>query len=86
MPCATFWSGWVPQYKKDGELLQRVQRRAIRMKKDLSISYEESLWELGMVSLEKSRWRGDLIDAYKYLKNGYQQYGVRLFPVVPSTG
>jgi len=30
------------------------------------------------------RLRGDLINAYKYLKGGYQEYGARFLPMVPS--
>ncbi|GAB0208871.1 mitochondrial enolase superfamily member 1 [Grus japonensis] len=71
---------WGPQYRRDMELSERVQRRATKLIRGLEhLSSEDRLRELGLFSLEKRQLQGDLIVAFQYLKGAYRKAGEGLF-------
>ena len=60
--CVQAWSPWLRQ---DIELIENVQRRAIKAVSGLSGTYEEKLSLLNLLSLEERRKRGDMIQTFK---------------------
>ena len=51
----------------DKDLLESVQRRAVRVISNLSGSYEQKLKVLGLATLEENRLRGDMLEMYKMM-------------------
>ena len=78
---------WSPQYRRDIDLLERIQRRATKTIHGMEhLSCEDKLGELGLFSLENRRLRGHLIADFQYLKRGYKKEGDRLFSRVCCDG
>ena len=60
---------WNPYRKKDIKKLKQVQRRATKLVPELHhLIYESRLVNLGLKTLEVSRYRGDLIQIFKIFK------------------
>ncbi|KAK4815953.1 LOW QUALITY PROTEIN: hypothetical protein QYF61_010447 [Mycteria americana] len=77
--CCGRCSVWVPHYKKDIEVLDRVQRRGMKLVKGLEHkSYEEWLRELGLFKKEAEG------STLLLLKGGCREVGVGLFSQVTS--
>ena len=56
---------WGPQYRKDVELLERVQSTAMEMIRGMEhFSYKDRLRVLGLFSLGRRRLWGDLIVSF----------------------
>ena len=68
--CVQAWSPISPLLRKDTKLLEKVQKRATRMIDGFADKdYNDKLKELGLTTLETSRKRGDLIEAFKIIKS-----------------
>ena len=76
---------WGPQHRKDVKLLERLQRRAMKMIQGLeNLSCEDKLKELGLFSLEKRKPWGDLIVVFQYSKGANKHERNQLFTRVDS--
>jgi len=61
-------AAWSPHYKKDKELLEKIQRRFTRMIPEIKdLPYTERLRHLKLWSLEERRIRADLVEVFKML-------------------
>ena len=69
--CVQMWS---PQYRREMDLLECIQRRATEMIQGMEhLSHRDRLKELGLISLEKRRVQGDLIAVFRYLRGSYRK-------------
>jgi len=62
---------WSPQYSRDKDLLEHIQRRASEMLQGMEqghLPYEDRMGDLGLFILQKRRLWGDLRAASQYLK------------------
>jgi ribonuclease P/MRP protein subunit RPP40 len=81
---------WRPHLVKDIEILERVQRRATRMIGDCKgQSYEQRLVCLNLSTLEKRRFRADLIEVWRIVHGlegiSEEKFFVRALEGNPST-
>ena len=77
---------WSPHLRKDIDMLERVQHRATKLIEGYQhFSYKERLRKTGLISLEKRRVRGDLIQTFKIVK-GYDKLDYRNFFEISKGG
>ena len=74
-----------PYLKKDCREIEKVQRRATKLVKDIAdLPYEERLKKLGLFSLKYRRDRADMLTTFKLI-NGYIDIDTdKLFTLAPS--
>ena len=62
----TVWNPWL---EKDEEVLEKVQRRFVKMLSDAKgDTYEERLRSAGLITLKQQRLRGDMIETFKTMR------------------
>ena len=75
---------WSPQFRKDIDAIEQVQRRATGLIPGLARpSYEERLKETGLYTLERTRLRGDMMEMFNIMK-GTDKISDELFNRVKS--
>lgn len=70
---------WCPYLKKDIENIERVQHRATKLISEFAgLDYEIRVKRAGLITLERRRLRGDLIEVFKLI-NGFDRIDYRNF-------
>jgi len=78
---------WHPYLRKEIDMIEAVQRRATKMVPGFSnLTYEQRLRKMKLPSLEYRRFRGDMIEAYKYMHGLYRVDESALLPRHHDTG
>jgi len=77
---------WSPYLRKDIDMIERVQRRATKLVDGLKdVNYWDRLEATSLISLEKRRIRGDLIQVFKIMK-GIDKIDYKKFFEVSTSG
>jgi len=77
---------WYPRFKKDVEQTEKVQRRATKLINAIRhFPYQKRLQILDLPSLVYRRYRGDMIEVYKFI-HGIYSSGYSLLPRAPQSG
>ncbi len=70
---------WCPYLRRDIDNIERVQHRATKLIGECAgLNYEDRLHRTGLITLEKRRLRGDLIQVFKLIK-GFDNLDYRYF-------
>jgi ribonuclease P/MRP protein subunit RPP40 len=78
---------WSPWLEADKEVLEKVQRRAVQMVSGLKAhTYEDSLKELGLTTLEERRHQADMAQTYKIVRGKDMVNKETWFESVTETG
>ena len=62
-------AAWSPWLEGDREVMEKVQKRMVKMISDKrGVSYEQQLESVGLMSLVERRERGDMIETFRTMK------------------